>query len=440
MTKRSEAFEQFQQELQTVPIEDYTPAVEGTTKHPFNSNIYPQGSIHPKHNNPYTHAKFKYIERYTHGRSIDEIASSGKVIWGGKYPCDIFGGRDLKGSRHEYAFINVGERGPNSKYSHIYASGLYDETNVEYLIKASELLRSNGIPTENITNIYEIHQVVHEGKLMSLEEWRTLNIRVYAERLLGEGDGDDKNPSVFKKIVDFANNTKFYQVERELQVSERVRDLAKCKTEKDFKSILGTPLKWLNAATKAKGEGIIPGTEQPEPFDINQKEDVKRYLEEWLPSQMGIYLGRLRKAGLKNDFGHAQQWSLAATMYDGQSYVGENLNGKKLTEADYAASLQEALGVLEELFDGSSDSYIKQNYGDSLDKAKETLLTNYFNEINYDYAKHIESYGYLKLSDNSFYNGQQRFIRDLKPEIYIKVLKKFGVDLTVAEDVETKTD
>lgn len=434
---------QFHQDLQTVSIGEYMPVAQGETRHPFNEDLYPQGAVHPKFNKEGRVAKFKYIESKVHGRSIDEKITSGKVLWGGKYECDKFGARDLKGARHERAVIKETKRDPG--YSEIRALGLYDETDVTYLIKASEYLRSHGIPTENVGHIYKTDEVIFDGKRMPLKEWAAQNVIYHANKQVAEGKVD---PEKLREISDFAFKTEFFQVERELQVSERVRDIAVCMNEKDFVAMIETPLKWINAVGKATNEGIIPGTPRPEPFDIDgyleakgpakeaKKESVKGYLENWLPSQMGTYLARLRKAGVKNDFGHAQQWSLAATMYDGQSFSGKELDGRELKEEDYVESLQEALGVLEEMFNPDPANFIKTEFGDNgetLAHAKEVLLTNYLRELGFPDIENAEKYNYTMLFDNTYYNGYKSTFAYLEPEIYIKALGNLGIEFTEAE-------
>ncbi|MBI2414620.1 hypothetical protein HYV31_02110 [candidate division WWE3 bacterium] len=452
----------FNQELQTVSIGDYTPIARGETLRPFSSDLYPRGTILPKYNRenvPPDAQKFKYIESSVHGRTIDEVLPF-QTIWADKYNIK-YGARDLKGARHEKVAIIVNdlsnrisiqnfkrdlqkgnqelaELEKDKPYNLIRASGLYDETDVSYLIKASDYLRKNSIPTENVVCIYEINEVILNGERTPLKVWAVANLLEHI-RLQEESGNPDKK--LIADIAKFAAETKFYEVEREVQVSERIRDIAVCKTEDEFLALIENPIKWLNTLAKVTGEGVIPGSEKPEYFDIQgyknltgverlaKKEEFKRYLRDWLPSQMGKYLGKLKKVGVKNDFGHAQQWSAVASMYDAQSFVGRELNGQTLKEEDYIISLQEALGVLEELFRPSEGNFVQKEFGEggeTLQIAKEHLLTNYLLEIGFPKNKHKEMYSYENLFDNSFFDGSKSNFRFLDPEIYINVMGKFG--------------
>jgi hypothetical protein len=419
---------EYYKDLETIPIEDYEKVAEAPTKSPFSENLGPQAAVSKKSTSRSEDSKYFYVESTVHGRTIDEKASSGKVFWGGPFKCDKFGGRDLKGSREEYPYLNV--RKLLRKNPTLSVSGLYDETDVPYLIKASEYLRSNGLPTENIVAIYKPNEIAVDGKLIPIAEWR----RKATEQLSKDLSMINRqDPELFKQGVEFINNAEFFQVEREVQVTERIRDLARCKNKEQFLKVIENPLKWINVATKVKHEGIIPGTEQPDPFDINSEEDIKRYLENWLPTQMGVYLGRLKKMGINNDYGHAQQWNLAATMDDAQSYSGEVLGTSPQKSEDYVYALTDVLGVLEELFNPSVPNYVKRKYGESLAIAKENLLVSYFNEIDLENDPDKVLYSYKSLMDNTFFDGSISYYRPLEPEIYIKCRNKLGFKLSSKE-------
>ncbi len=419
MSNRIESAD-FYHELETKPLDDYETISESKTKHPFSENFKPQGALSGMDESFEPVKKYHYVERRNHGRSIDETASSAKVLWGGEFQADKFGARDLKGSRQEQFLIDI--RQSQHGYNEIRIKGLYDETDVEYLVKASEYLREIGLPTEKITAIYKPNEILYQGEPVPVDEWKKLAKARFARQTHKGTQG----VILIQDVNKFIDNSEFFQVERELQISERIRDLAFCTTEDEFKRVLSGPLNWINVATKIKHEGIIPGTEQPDPFDINKTEDIERYLESWLPGQMGNYLGRMKKAGIQNKYGHAQQWSLAATMYDTQSLIGEPLNGKKLTAEDYVYALQEALGVLEELLNPERPNYISQHFGNCLAQAKQNLLVNYFKEIDLVNDMDINDYDYEDIAYNNYFDGRKESFRLLDPDTYIKVMEVFG--------------
>src|SRR3990172_10093417 len=95
-----------------------------------------------------------------HGRSMTESASSKAAVCGGPLPGDIYGARTVKGTT-----MNAGYRG-SIKIDKYYLSpyglrgfGLMDDSVIPRVIKASKLMRGNGLPTELPRQIKELKEV-----------------------------------------------------------------------------------------------------------------------------------------------------------------------------------------------------------------------------------------------------------------------------------------
>lgn len=257
--------------------------------------------------------KYERISR-EHGRSMTETASSKKVVWGGPFSGDIFGARNIKGT-------NMSEIKIESTIAEQYgvrAHGLMDDTDIPRIERASEVLRKNGLPTEALRAIVELKNVWAGGEKDKTRERVPVGIWKLEElkRIKKE------KPELYEKTKTYFKETKFVAIERDVQVDERVEDLIAACEENRLRQFLEPVFKWLNVATAVKNGGIIAGTPKPEGFEY-KKQDIYRYFASYLPSQMGIYLGRLHKLGLAHGSPHAQNWSAIGTLYDTDSVYGK---------------------------------------------------------------------------------------------------------------------
>jgi len=182
------------------------------------------------------------------------------------------------------------------------------------------------------------------------------------------------------RVQDYLESTNFYVVERDLQVAERLEDLYKRNGE-EFTAMVGGVFKWLNVATQSKGEGIIPGTESPEPFDINKKEDIERFFGEYLPETMGHYLAKFHKLGGIHKFPHSQNWSLVGSLYDLDSVERQNVN-EPMTQALQQMDTRVALASFGEIMGHSAQNYLSSEFPETLlQKAQYSFMKTYIDTL-----------------------------------------------------------
>ncbi len=314
----------------------------------------------------------------TSGRTITDALVSKHVVWGGIYSGDIFGAHDVKGSRHDKQ--SEGIKRDRNGYLGLRAEGMKDEVGNGFIERASLLFRANGLPTECIVKKEKLKEVaVGDGEKWSVGKWKRWALKKFEREVQGNSDNDgfDKKQLV-QQAREYLHDNNFYLIERDLQVQERLRDVSLCKTEGEFSNMMGPVFKWLNAATAARGSGLIEGTTKPEDFSLNDV-DVKRYFSSWLPEQMGIYVGRMHNLGLTHNFLHAQNWSAVGTVYDLDSVTGRGMPVRTKNEPEaIKGDLKKVMESLEELLDPQNGNYLSNQFGEGLvDQARANFIKNY---------------------------------------------------------------
>lgn len=331
--------------------------------------------------------KMKVVEMGNHGRAMIDEESKGKLLVGNRG--EWFAVRDTKGGNYVVWAMRIQEVG---KEKSLRTEGMYNESDVQYLVDVTEFLMENELLTERIRVVWKLDEVVSRDRLETVTEWRT-RVRKMIDRM----DDDEKK----KKYSEYIDSVNLVTVERDLQVAERIRDLGQCVSGNKFREILGEVFEVINKVAEVNGTSTLPHTSPPEKFDTNNEGDIERYLGEWLPEQMGTYLGRLRKLGMTNDFPHAQNWSLVGTLYDAQSFSGRGFDKSKgeagyCNEEDFKHAMQQSLGVLAELF-GDRLSYVNLKHRHLVERAKTSLIKSYVKEMGLS----VSNMSYEFFMDNS---------------------------------------
>ena len=280
-----------------------------------------------------------------HGRSMTESASSNKVVWGGPLPGDIYGARTVKGTAMRASIKGISlDSHSESPYGYR-GFGLMDDSVIPRVIKVSELLRKNGLPTERPAKVKELKEVWVQKWIDGHIAWKKIPIKEWETSTL---QAETEGGADFEKIKRYLQETKFIAIERDVQVDERLQNIAKAAYNDRLKEIMTPIFKWLNVATQVRSGGIIAGTPKPKPFRYN-KGDLNRYFLSYLPSQMGTYLGRFHKLGLQHEFPHWGNWSAVGTLYDLDSVSGQALysDDKPVEDKDQVHDINITYGAAE---------------------------------------------------------------------------------------------
>lgn len=349
---------------------------------------------------------FNLFATRTSGRSLMERKTHNTLVWGGDEKGDIYGARDLKGSRNENPKIQFYDISPHG----FRVVGMMDSVGLNTSYRVSNFLRNKGLPTERITHIYKLKEVrdPDSGK-MPIDSWK---IKARSKFLRENPNATEKEKG---SLLNFLFKEDFFVAERELQTGFRLRDIAGW-NEEEFNRNMNDMFRWLGVATKSRKCGLISDTEAPEKFNIESEEDIKRYFGEWLPEQMGIYLGRMCKLDIASNSIHAQNWSAVGTLYDLDSFTGKSIGSRENTYNNFKTDVLDTLGSIEELFTGSAildkykrlkekakgsfiDAYTKEKYGKELTIKEINDLQEYFKDNSYFDGKDQHS---IKISNEEW--------------------------------------
>ena len=364
---------------------------------------------------------------FAHGRSVFDQGISREIIFGSpKYP--LLGSVDYKGNLVDRNIISIQK--DNASYMGLRVKGLDIGTMIEGRRKSSDILWSLGLPTEVIISTHEIIELVEKGKKIGIDQWKHQvieDIKNGSRFVTTDSSGIEKKVEVAPGEVEkFLKSVNFYVSERALQVPERIRDLVYSKQpDTELKALLRPVFQWINSAVKLKNSGIIRGTPAPETFDVNEPEDIKRYLEQWLPSQLAIFLARMHKNGVTHGYPHDQNASLAGTWYDLDSLKGLQINGEEPEEVDYLKDLR-ATGMIFGDFPGNSIVNAKRSFMEAYIKERfpEAFKMTFFPK------KKIEKLTAIGKMYDGFWRDYGRGIFDPVKKGYVNLWKEFVTKAT----------
>lgn len=339
-----------------------------------------QASVSRNNSRLKTQAGFKKIGP-THGRSIVDERLDSSVV----YEIDgcPFGSRDIKGTTMENIVEKKHDRG-------IYINGLADQSSLQRILSATDFLLSLGIPTEHISKVSELEEVVYRDKKYPIDKWRDVfldDVRnseidfMSGERLpITDKQARQQHAKFYDKVEKYVNTSQFVAIERDLQVAERLSDLASL-NKQELELRMQKIFRWLNAVNPDNS------------WKSNSEESMKIYFDIALPNYMGWYLASLHTHEVITRDSHSQNWSGVGTHYDSGTMYGPEINQAdgKPTDLDLAVNFKETIDVLTELFGGDG----VQRYDCSLSTALDIFVRSYldirFGEILPDQRKSIEA-------------------------------------------------
>lgn len=330
-----------------------------------------------------------------HRRNMTETFTTKAVVWGGSLSGDIYGARTVKGTSMLVKYRGGGEGNIGiddfelSRYG-LRGFGLMDDSVSQRIIKASETMRQNGLPTERPRSIKELKEVWVRNKY---RKWERKPVKVWEQERLDKirvdiNTAKERGGSTYivkqygerlKKVERYLRETKFIALERDVQVDKRIENVIEAANNKELREMIVPIFKWLNAATQTRNSGLVPNTPKPEPFSYTEG-DLKRYFGDYLPSQMGIYLARFHKLGLFHKYLHPGNWSAVGTIYDLDSVGGKIMfsDDEKHTDKDLVGDVTETLSSLKDL---AYSMKIESGYGGRFEnQVTYTFLRNYLTE------------------------------------------------------------
>lgn len=266
-----------------------------------------------------------------HGRSVEDKRVEAAVIYEDQHHV-LFGSRGLKGGRMENVVVEPDDTSPYG----FRVNGLKDNVGLKRIDQVSEEMRQAHLPTELVSRKFKVEEVVVAGKVMPIDEWKNMVI----QELKAQGKHEEA-----QKIRTYFEQTDFFIVERHTQVPERLRDVAKIKDAAQLRQMLQPIFNWLYAANK-----VSEGTDRwqyhfSRKLDAQNDEDLLYFFTDWVPKQMGAFLGQLHTRGLFHGYATSHNWSLAACLFDLDSVQNAREVGADATQAISKDLLESILGL-----------------------------------------------------------------------------------------------
>lgn len=187
------------------------PKVKSQPVHQANSSGTPFAQV------PWQERSMRQISK-THGRSLEEIATAKTVIWTDEYG-NLFGCRRLKGPPVGDPVVEYDQYSPRR----LHVRGLKDNLGLNRALQASEMMRRHGLATERQTSVHKLKDVVVNGAIVSVEQWKHDVIAQKQGIKMVTKSGPIEIPA--EEIRKYLEQTDFYVEEAEMQVGERIRDL-----------------------------------------------------------------------------------------------------------------------------------------------------------------------------------------------------------------------
>lgn len=274
-----------------------------------------------------------------HGRSYElALGQMIKVLHSDEFG-NFFLTLSSKGSNLESPYVVPSAVAP-SKFLFF---GLQDSDSMVRVLKASALLRSQGVDTELIERVIEPEMLPWKKGMIPLSEFKhKLVEQVWKEN---RGKKKDQAPRLAAEqipaLAKVLENTTFFITIRSTQVGERLEDLKYASTKEDFLTIVANAFTFINMteAIKAKKDSSY----EPKYFDIESQDDIDVYFLDYLPKRTARNFARMHNLGLVHKYPHAGNISIVGSIYDLDSEYGEPLGDDKVKISEVFADINTLL-------------------------------------------------------------------------------------------------
>jgi hypothetical protein len=245
-----------------------------------------------------------------HGRSFELLIDGQNLgAWQDEFGIS-YSAFNTKGNNYWDIKIDPDEAAPKG----LRTNGLQDTEALVRVLKASRLLRSLGIETENVTRVMVPHEIPYGEDILTQQDLKKRLLQKYIE----------ESEVVDPRVGDYLNNTIFVTTLRALQISERLMDLKLASSKKQTRYVLQEAFDFVNFTERLKADenpDYIPRF-----FKVKSEKDIREYFTDYLPKKIGKYLGIIHRVGLKHGYPTAHNISMVGSIYDLDSVRGEALD------------------------------------------------------------------------------------------------------------------
>lgn len=235
----------------------------------------------------------------------------------------------------------------------LWPRGLNEQTSIEYVkgvIQTSIAFRTHGLVTEYVQSVSTLDSIVMNGQAVNLHHQLSKLATHRRKWLTNHPLMKNAKRDVLEKVLDGyeqkMNSAELYVIERLLPVAERLEDILSARTIAGVTGRLLPSQQWSRLQR-------ITHPEISEFPDITTKTDLQRYFREWLPAQMGTYVGRIHKADSVHGGTHAQNWMPIGALTDCDSVHGKLIGQDPPTDEDIQQDLDDATSVFQQMNDSA---------------------------------------------------------------------------------------
>lgn len=257
----------------------------------------------------------------SHGRSYEFFTGEeSSVIFSDEYG-NIYTSVTTKGNN----LTNPGVKTSGITPSGAEFYGLQDSDSMVRALRASELLRANGVPTELFIKIIEPLELPYQGKIVSLEEFKSkLARQVWEDNAPADNDDRRLTRKQIPSLVEVMNNMTFFITVRGMQVPERLDDLLRSRTKEDMDKIMSRAFRYINLMEQKK---ILedPSYKPHKNLSVDVETASDGYFTLILPDLIAKNIAKMHKLGLVHIYPHIGNVSTVGSIYDLDSVRGEPL-------------------------------------------------------------------------------------------------------------------
>lgn len=242
------------------------------------------------------------------------------VFWTDEFD-NLYGKINVKGNNSTEPGAFKSETAPSG----FVITGMQLDDSIVRILRASKILRANNVGTEVIIKVIEPMEFPSsDGRRLSRREFKRKLIDEAKSGGLKYDGFDEISPTDIPLLAQVLGKTNPIITVRGLEVSERLGDLYDAETYSDLVRLLDEAFKFVNMSETRKTKK--DPSYKPEHFSTDEKNDVERYLTQYLPDKIGRNLAKLHKLGLVHVYPHRGNISLTGAIYDLDSVKGEPLD------------------------------------------------------------------------------------------------------------------
>lgn len=320
--------------VNSIQVEGFTHSeIQGVTvpskRIPFKEGHIPQFScvaVGNKDENESNAGSLRQISSH-HGRSYEfPMGEEGPIIFSDEYD-NIYTSLTTKGNNLTASLPLITKEGnaPSGFRLH----GLQDSDSMVRALRASELLRSHGIPTELFVKVIEPLQLPYKEEVISLDEFKKRLVQqVWEENANPDDESEKLTRRDIPKLASALDNMTFFITIRAMQVPERINDFLHIGGEEDIKKIAIRAFRYINLEEQKKAQKDSTYTPQLLPIPTNGAELIGYYIGYCtyvLPRIAAENIGKMHKLGLVHKYPHIANISTVGSIYDLDSVQGELL-------------------------------------------------------------------------------------------------------------------